>query len=94
MLIFSFENIPEFDTRQPVHKLVKNGRCLIDEFWLEVRKDQNLVREGRVIWKILEDVANGERLPKTRYRKLKLRHNVCEAKSKQLRVYLLQERSI
>lgn len=84
MLIFTIEIIPEFETRQRVYKLVRNGKCHIDEFWIEVKKDQHLVREGRVIWKILEDVANGERLPKTRYRKLKLRYNVYEVKSKEL----------
>ena len=93
MLIFTIEIIPEFETRQRVYKLVRNGKCHIDEFWIEVKKDQHLVTEGRVIWKILEDVANGERLPKTRYRKLKLRYNVYEVKSKELRIYLLLERN-
>ncbi len=92
MITFAIEFIPEFETRQPVFKLLRNGRCLIDEFWIEIKKDQNLSGQGRAIWKIIEDAANGRRLPKARYRKLNLKHNAFEAKNKQLRIYLIHEK--
>lgn len=91
MITFTIDYIPDFETRQPVFKLLRNSRCLIDEFWIEIKKDQNLTGQGRAIWKIIEDAANGKRLPKTRYRKLNLKHNAFEAKCKQLRIYLIHE---
>lgn len=92
MTTFTLEIIAEFETRQPVFKLLRNGKCLIDEFWNEHKQDQNLAGQSRAIWKIIEDTANGKSLPKTRYRKLNLKHSAFEAKFNQLRIYMIHEK--
>lgn len=96
MSTFEVKPIIEFRTRQRVNKLFRNGRCLVDEFIAEVRLDKNLAPELGELFATMEDVANGQLVPKNRYRKLhlsgKLRYPAFEAKSKHLRLYLIYEK--
>ena len=96
MAIFAVEHIPEFETRQKVHKLIRNGRCFIDEFENEIEQDENIAPELDELFATIEDVANGKMIPKNQYRKLhlskKLKYSAFEAKSKHLRLYLINEK--
>ncbi|HLG03472.1 MAG TPA: hypothetical protein VI731_07740 [Bacteroidia bacterium] len=96
MVNFVIQHIPEFTTRQRVNKLLRNGRCMLDEFWTEIRGDNNLAPELDELVATLEDVANGKWVPLNQYKKLhvsnKLRFAPFEAKSKHLRLYLFHER--
>jgi hypothetical protein len=89
MATFDVRYIPDFETRQRVNKLVRNGKCLVDDFESEIRKDKNLEPELDEIVATIEDVANGKIVPRNQYRKLnlsgKLPYAAFEAKSKHLR---------
>lgn len=96
MVIFVVKHIPEYETRQRVNKLVRNGKCMLDEFIEEVKKDNNIVQELADLTAILEDVANGSMVSPGKYKILKgsnkLKYNLCEAKSRHLRLYLFHEK--
>ncbi len=95
MATFVVEHIPEFDTLQKVGKLLRNGKCLYNEFVAEIQKDKNLENELDELFVHIEDVANNQRVPHTKYRKLhvssKLTFTPYEAKSSNLRVYLFHD---
>lgn len=97
MPTFEVRHIPGFETRQKVNKLVRNGRCLVDEFENEIRRDSNIAPELDELVATIEDVANGKLVPKNQYRKLrlsnKLQYSVFEVKSKHLRLYLIHEKN-
>lgn len=96
MITFAVENIPEFVTRQKVNKLIRNGKCLVDDFKDEISKDANISPELDELVATIEDVANGKMVPKNQYRKLnlstKLKYTAFEVKSKHLRLYLINEK--
>lgn len=96
MITFTVQPIIEFKTRQKVNKLIRNGKCLIDDFLVNIKKDNNLSPELDVIIANLEDIADGKSLPKTRYRRLnlssKLKFTPYEVKSSNLRIYLIHEK--
>lgn len=96
MIIFTKEKILAFRTRQDVYKLVRNGKCLLDEFVKDIKEDKNLEPELSDLFANIEDVANGELLPYNRYKILKLGKlpfTAYEAKTKSLRLYLFHERN-
>lgn len=96
MISFEVKQIPEFETKQKVNKLIRNGKCLIDDFRDEIKKDKNIEPELDELVATVEDVANGKMVPKNQYRKLhlssKLQYSAFEVKSKHLRLYLIHER--
>jgi hypothetical protein len=96
MITFEVRLIPEFETRQRVNKLVRNGKCLVDNFQDEIKKDKNIAPELDELVATIEDVANGKIVPKNQYRKLnvsdKLKYAAYEVKSKHLRLYLIHEK--
>lgn len=96
MLIFAIEHFEEFETKQKVNKLLRNGKCIVDEFVEEIKQDKNLSPELGELYAIIEDIANNKLLPHTRYKKLrvskKLKFKPYEAKSKHLRLYLFHEK--
>lgn len=96
MSTFEVKHIPEFETRQRVNKLVRNGKCLVDDFKDEIKKDKNISPELDELVATIEDVANGKKVPKNQYRKLnlsdKLKFSAFEVKSKHLRLYLIHEK--
>jgi len=85
-----------YNEGQDVYKLVRNGKCLLDEFVNDIKKDKNLEPELGDLFANIEDVANGELLPSNRYKILKLGKlpfTAFEAKTKNLRLYLFHERN-
>ncbi len=96
MTTFVVTQIEDFETNQKVNKLFRNGKCILDEFIKEIKADRNLSEEIGDLFAIIEDVANEERLPKTKYRNLhlskKLKYSPYEAKSKHLRLYLFHDK--
>ena len=98
MVTFVVIELDQFETKQKVNKLVRNGKCFLDEFINAIRSDKNLAPELAVLYAIIEDVANNKNLPPQRYRKLHLKKNLnytpYEAKSKHLRLYLFYDKAI
>jgi hypothetical protein len=94
---FTIAEIKEFDTKQKVNKLLREGRCYYDEFISATKRDANLSKELGDLYAVIEYLANGKQpqLPTTRYRKLeigsKLKLAIYEAKSRHLRMYLFHE---
>jgi hypothetical protein len=92
MSIFVVVEFDQFKTKQKVNKLIRDGRCLADEFINEIRADKNLAPELSELFATIEDVANNKIVPPNRYKILHLRKNLnytpYEAKSKHLRLYL------
>ena len=66
MTIFEVRHIQEFETRQRVTKLIRNGKCLVDDFKDEIQKDKNIAPEWEELVATIEDVANGKIVPKNR----------------------------
>ena len=58
MPTFAVEHIPEFVTRQRVNKLIRNGKCMIDDFEAEIKQDENIAPELDELVATIEDVAN------------------------------------
>jgi hypothetical protein len=96
MATFEVKHMPEFETRQKVYKLIRNGKCLVDDFKDEIKKHKNIEPELDELVATIEDVANGIRVPKNLYRSLplssKLKYSAFEAKTKHLRLYLISEK--
>lgn len=83
----------DLGTTIPFYKLVRDKKCLVDEFWKDVSKDGNLKGKLDDIIAILQDVGNLKLLPKTKYRIIqgqKQRYKVSEVKVKPLRLYLIK----
>lgn len=94
---FDVIKIDEFDTIQPVFKLVRNGKCRFDEFCGQIESDKNLNPELGDIYAVIEEVANCNGfLPPSKYKLLRLSSKLAfkgyEAKSKHLRVYIFQDK--
>ena len=94
MITFEIERIPEFDTIQNVNKLIRNERCLFDEFVEEVEANGNLAPELGDLFAIIESIADCVIHPKCKKLQLgiNLKYAGYEAKSKHLRVYLFHEK--
>lgn len=96
---FEVEHIAEFNTRQRVNKLIRDGKCMFDAFITDIRSDYNLEPELGDLFAVIRYVAEGTTpfLPKKKFRKLKLstklKYAGFEAKSKHLRLYLFMEKS-
>ncbi len=94
MNTFVVEPIVEFGILR-VYKLIRDGKCMVDEFKDEVFKDDNIKDEWGELISNLKDVAGNRLLPKTRFRKLKLskklQYKGFEVKSSNLRLYLFKE---
>lgn len=43
MLKFAISEIKEFDTKQKVYKLLREGKCYFDDFIAEIKSDANLI---------------------------------------------------
>lgn len=71
----------------PFYKLVKNGRCELDDF--EANLESNQLDDLERIYTIMEEVGSSPNLlPKTMFRPLKNKHpDAFEVKSGNLRVY-------
>jgi|GEM_PF-1968281 len=98
MTIFTLAKVEAFETSSTVWKLLRNGRCFVDEFVEEVKRDKNLRQEWLEIIATIHDAASGKLLPQKRYRKLTLAKSFVfqafEAKSFSLRLYLITEHNI
>ena len=96
MSTFVVKQIEDFETNQKVNKLIRNGKCILDDFIKDINSDKTLAAEIGDLYAIIEDVANEKRVPKTKYRNLhltkKLKFNPYEAKSKHLRLYLFHDK--
>lgn len=89
--MFDVEEISDYETEVPVFKLTRNGKCMYDAFVEKVKKDANISHEPDVIFAHIEDVANHLAPVEKKYRKIKgtKKFHLYEAKSRNLRVYLL-----
>ena len=98
MTIFTLAKVEAFETSSTVWKLLRNGRCFVDEFREEVKKDKNLREEWLEMIATIHDAASGKLLPQKRFKKLKLAKSFVfqayEAKSFSLRLYMITEHKI
>ena len=72
MTIFTLVKVEAFETSSTLWKLLRNGRCFVDEFVEEVKKDKNLKQEWLEILATIHDAASGKLLPQKRFKKLSL----------------------
>jgi hypothetical protein len=98
MTIFTLAKVQAFETSSIVWKLMRNGRCFVDEFVEEVKKDKNLRPEWLEMIATIHDAASGRLLPQKRYRKLILSKSFVfqayEVKTYSLRLYLITESNV
>lgn len=81
-------------TKIDVFELCKNDESLFKSFFSEIEKDGNLLDNLAGAIRIIEDTANLNRRPKTKFRLIeghKLKCKVYEAKSGLIRIYLFHE---
>lgn len=82
-------------TKIDVFELCKNDESLFKSFFSEIEKDGNLLDNLAGAIRIIEDTANLNRRPKTKFRLIeghKLKCKVYEAKSGLIRIYLFHEK--
>lgn len=87
------QHIPN-TTKIDVFELCKNNESLFKSFFSEIEKDGNLLNNLAGAIRIIEDTANLNRRPKTKFRLIeghKLKCKVYEAKSGSIRIYLFHE---
>jgi hypothetical protein len=98
MAIFTLAKVEAFEASSTVWKLLRNGRCFVDEFLEEVKKDKNLRPEWLEMIATIHDAASGRLLPQKRYRKLILAKSFVfhayEVKTYSLRLYLITEYNV
>lgn len=81
-------------TRIDVYELCKNGASIFETFFNDIEQDGNLLNNVAGALRIIEDTANLNRRPKTKFRLIeghKLKCKVYEAKSGIIRIYLFHE---
>lgn len=86
-------NIPNA-TKIDVYELCKNGKSLLSDFIEKVENDGNLWSNIASVIRIIEDTANLNRRPKTKFRLIeghKLKCKIYEAKAGIVRIYLFHE---
>ena len=95
MTIFTLAKVEAFETSSTVWKLLRNGRCFVDEFLEEVKKDKNVRQEWLEMMATIHDAASGKLLPQKRFKKLTLAKSFTfhayEVKSFSLRLYMITE---
>jgi len=77
-----------------VYELYKNGNSLFEEFFKEIENEGNLMSNLASAIRIIEDTANLNRRPKTKFRTIEghsLNCKIYEAKSGIIRIYLFHE---
>ena len=98
MTIFTLAKVEAIETSSTVWKLLRNGRCFVDEFLEEVKKDKNLIPDWLEMIATIHDAASGRLLPLKRYRKLILAKSFLfqayEVKTYSLRLYLITEYNV
>ena len=93
MFTFTVVQLSEFQTQQPVYKLLRDEKDLLQPFLDYIAKNNNFAKEFKRLYTIVAYVANNSKppLPQTHYRKLQLssdeQYEAYEAKSKHLRLY-------
>lgn len=92
MAIFATEIMEEVEgCQQTFQKLSVDGRCLFDEFEIEVSRDTTYFSEFKTLLSYMNYVANGQSLPETKFRIIKGNSSSLkqyEFKSKHLRIYV------
>lgn len=94
MAKFAIKKIQEIVGRVSFYKIEVDGNCPFDEFWNEIKKEGNLVKELNTIQTRMELIANLVHLPGDKFHKLTGGNDGLteyEIKTKNLRVYLFQD---
>jgi len=82
------------NTKIVVYELYKNDSSLFEEFYEKSITDSKLFANMSRALRIIEDTANLQRKPKTKFRQIsnsKLNCKVYEAKADNVRIYLFEE---
>ncbi len=95
MSIFAKQKMEEICGEQQVfEKLIINDVCWLDLFEENITSDKQLLSEYKTILAYMNLLANGLKLPLTKFKEIKGGSMLCkrfEFKSKHLRVYALDE---
>jgi hypothetical protein len=94
MITFDVEEDEDYKTRDKVCKLIRDGKCLINDFYNEIENDGNLCRQLEVIEATLETLANGGPIPSGKYKPIGKKigdHQMYELKYKDLRLYIFKD---
>ncbi|CAA6824345.1 MAG: Unknown protein [uncultured Sulfurovum sp.] len=89
-------SIPPFHNKVVFQKLINNGKCLYDEFCLQIQKNGNQRKDLTKIESIISMIAKGSRNPK--FKELKGRkesedpYKDYEIKVNQLRIFLFEDK--
>ena len=87
------DHIPE-ETKIDVFELCKHNKSLFQPFYEEIERDGNLFGNLAGAIRVIQDTANMQRRPKTKFREIKghnLKCKLYEAKSGLIRIYLFHE---
>lgn len=80
------------------YKVYINGKCQLDKFEADIRKDNNMDSELKVIYSLMTLYQDYPKLPIKKFRHLTLgkgqRNDVYEFKSKHLRIYAIKQNNI
>lgn len=92
MPTFAFRNIESIRcTIVTFKKLVRNGKCFLDEFEEEIKDNPKYKSEYKTILSYIELYSNSALLPKSKFREIKgKKPKQYEFKSKNLRIYAVQ----
>ena len=91
---YSLIKIEEIDGKQVFYKLAIDGVCQFDEYVNEIITDGQYIEEYTSLVANMEDIANNNLLPKTKFRDItsskKDKVKEYEFKTKHLRVYAIK----
>jgi len=94
MYNFALQKIPEIVGKFSFYKLIVDGKCEFDRFESEIQKDGNLRRELIKLQARMQEVADGSRLPDTKFKDLTPKGETVkeyELKTDHLRLYFIEE---
>lgn len=91
---YSLNKIEEIEGKQVFYKLEIGGVCQFDEYVKEIERDGQYIDEYTSLIANMEDIANNNLLPKTKFRDItpskKDKVKEYEFKTRHLRVYAIK----
>jgi len=97
MYNFALQKIPEIIGKQSFYKLIVDGKCEFDQFESEIQKDGILRRELIKMQSRMQEVADGNRLPITKFKDLTPKGETVkeyELKTDHLRLYFIADTDV
>ncbi len=96
MHTFALEKIKSVKGKQSFFKLIKHNKCYFDDFEADIKQTGNYQSELISLYVFMEYLAEGQSLPKTKFRDITPKKEVVkeyELKTKHLRLYLIKQQN-